>query len=100
MDALSPWARWHSFRPQPEMPGCWTPQINLRPDSPGMGTQNQSTSRKPTLTLPSAGKVPTVLKGAHLCTRTKIPAGSLQSLATPQVKLLNWAEQQISNMFG
>ena len=76
------------------------PTDHLLPDSPGMGTQNQSSSRKPTLTSPSAGKVPTVLKGAHSCTRTQIPGASLQFLAILLLKLLNWVEQQISNMFG
>ena len=38
------------FRPKPGMHGCWTPQINLLPDSPATGIQNQSGSRKPTRT--------------------------------------------------
>src|ERR1700688_5276657 len=56
MDALSPSARWHSFRPKPGMHGCWSLQVNLLPDSPATGIQNPSTSRKPTRITPSAGK--------------------------------------------
>lgn len=50
MDALSPSVRWYSFRPKPGMHGCWTPHVNLLPDSPVMGIRNPSTSRKQTLT--------------------------------------------------
>jgi hypothetical protein len=37
MDALSPSARWSSFRPKPGMHGCWTSHVNLLPDSPATG---------------------------------------------------------------
>ena len=53
MDALSPSARWYSFRPRPGMHGCWSLPINLLPDSPAMEIQNPSTLRKPTLITPS-----------------------------------------------
>src|ERR1700738_4772747 len=46
MDALSPSIRWYSFRPKLGMHGCWTPHVNLLPDSPAMGIRNPSTSRK------------------------------------------------------
>src|ERR1700738_4650980 len=45
MDALSPSARWYSFRPKPGMHGCWTPPVNLLLDSPAMGIRNPSTLR-------------------------------------------------------
>src|ERR1700719_5088138 len=76
MDALSPSVRWYSFRPKPGMHGCWTPPVNLLLDSPAMGIQNPSTSRKQTLTTPSAGKVTTALRAAHLSTSIASPAGS------------------------
>src|SRR5260370_16742669 len=72
MDALSPSARWYSFRPKPGMHGCWTPHVNLLPDSPAMGIQNPSTSRKPTLTTPSAGKVTTALRAGIRLHRPKV----------------------------
>jgi hypothetical protein len=86
------WGQACAIRPKPGMPGYWTPQINLLPDSPAMGTQSPSTSRKPTLTSPSAGKVTTALTVAHSCTQTESPAGSSRSLAIPLPELLNWAK--------
>ena len=49
---------------------------------------------------PSTGKVTTGLKAAHSSTPTESPGASLRSLAIPLPKLLNWAKQKISNMFG
>ena len=69
-------------------------------DLPEMGTPNPSTSKKPTPTSQSAGKVTTTLMVAHSSTQTNKPAGSSQSLATPLPKLLKWAKQKISKMFG
>jgi hypothetical protein len=68
------------------------PSDHLLPDSPAMGTQSPSTSRKPTLTSPSAGKVTTALTVAHSCRQTESPAGSSRSLASPLPELLNWAK--------
>jgi hypothetical protein len=59
----------------------WTPHVNLLPDSPAMGIQNPSTSRKPTLATPSAGKVTTALRAAPSSRSTESPAGSSRSLA-------------------
>jgi hypothetical protein len=56
------------------------------------GDQRPSTSRKPTLTSPSAGKVTTALKVAHSCTQTESRGASLRSLAIPPPKLHNWAK--------
>ena len=94
MDALSPSVRWYSFRPKPGMHGCWTPHVNLLPDLPVMGIRNPSTSRKQTLTTPSAGKVTTALRAAHLSTSIASPAGSSRSLAIPLPKLHNWAKKK------
>src|SRR3984893_10921472 len=71
MDALSPLVRWCSFRPKPGMHGCWTPHVNLLPDSRLTVIRNPSTSRKQTLTTPSAGKVTTASRAAHSSTSTK-----------------------------
>src|SRR5271165_6312517 len=94
MDALSPSVRWYSFRPKPGMHGCWTPHVNLLPDSPAMGIQNPSTSRKPTLTTPSAGKVTTALRAGHSSTSTESLAGSSRSLAILPPKLRDWLNRE------
>jgi hypothetical protein len=44
-------------------------------DLPEMGTPSPSTSKKPTPTSQSAGKVTTTLKVAHSSTQTEMPAG-------------------------
>ena len=56
------------FSTQRGMHGYWSLPVTLLPESPATEIQNRSTSRKPRLTTPSAGKVPTASRAAHSST--------------------------------
>src|SRR5439155_19125725 len=56
------------------MPGCWTPPISWLLGWPGTGFPSQPTSRKATLTSPSAGKAVIASRAQPSFTPTMSPA--------------------------